>query len=303
MSGHWTDEFSFTGGAVRDKVTGYFSLVGDEGAENKVPHVVFTAWRSGSWYDAGKKRWNIAGVAVSHEPIAQMVAVSQWGDVLCTGSGDTHDEHVATGAAKPVNDRGPLTGVRRIGKAIYVVGMDRQVYRRTGVNAWSEISPKPKRKEKKDDPKGFQAIHGFSEKDIYAVGWDGEIWHYDGASWKELPSITNQVLVDVCCAGDGIVYACGREGLLIKGRADKWEIVDTDDLEEDFWSLAWFEDQLFIASLYNLYTLGKKGLAEVSMGKDTPGTCNRLAADEGVLWSIGAKDVMAFDGKKWTRID
>src|SRR3569833_960886 len=117
--------------------------------------------------------------------------------------------------------------------------------------------------------------------DIYAVGWDGEVWNYDGASWHELPAITNQVLVDVCCTGDGVVYACGREGLLIKGRADIWEIVDTDDLEEDFWSLAWFDDRLFIASLYNLYTLGKKGLAEVSMGKDTPGTCNRLAADDG----------------------
>ena len=35
----------------------------------------------------------------------------------------------------------------------------------------------------------------------------------------------------------------------------------------------------------------------------SPKTCYRLSADDGVLWSIGAKDVLAFDGKTWTRIN
>jgi hypothetical protein len=62
--------------------------------------------------------------------------------------------------------------------------------------------------------------------ELYAVGWQGEIWHYDGEKWHQLPSPTKLVLVDVCCAGDGTVYACGREGLLLKGRDQTWEIVE-----------------------------------------------------------------------------
>jgi hypothetical protein len=303
MGGHWTDEFSYTGGAIRDHVTVYFSLIGDDGAENHVPHAVFTAWRDGSWYDAGKKSWQVAGVAVVREPITQMVAVGRWGEVFCTGSDDTHDEHVVPSGAERPKDRGPLTSVRRIGKSIYATGMDRQVYRRTGANAWNEISPRPKIKAKKGDLQGFQAIDGFSEKDIYAGGWNGEIWHYDGASWNALPSITDTVLVDVCCAGDGLVYACGREGLLMKGRAKKWKLVDLHDLEQDFWSIAWFQERLYVSTISGVYTLDAKGLTPVSMGADAPTTCYRVTADEGVLWSIGAKDVMSFDGTAWTRID
>ena len=302
MAGHWTKMFSFAGGAVRDKTMAYISLVGDEAANARIRQALFVLWRNNDWFDCGNKEWNAIGVTVSYKPIAQMIAVGEWGDVLCIGSGDTHDEHVAVGSKRPPVDRGPLTSARRISDLIYAVGMDRQVYRRGGINAWAEIGPGV-RPEEAEDLKGFQAIDGFNEKDIYAVGWDGEVWHYDGASWTQLPSITNLVLVDVCCAGDGMVYAIGREGLLIKGRNDKWEIVDTDDLSEDLWSLAWFEGQLYISSMYSVYTLEKKGLAEVSMGKDTPGTCHRLSAADGVLWSIGAKDIMAFDGKTWTRID
>jgi len=36
---------------------------------------------------------------------------------------------------------------------------------------------------------------------------------------------------------------------------------------------------------------------------DKPATCLRLTAADGVMWSIGAKDVLSFDGKTWTRID
>lgn len=28
-----------------------------------------------------------------------------------------------------------------------------------------------------------------------------------------------------------------------------------------------------------------------------------MSAADGVLWSFGAKDIMAFDGKKWARVD
>ena len=302
MAGNFTQDFSFVGGVVRDKELTYISLVGDEATARKVRHAMFNLWDSGEWYHCADTHWNAVGLAVVHKPVSQLVAVGQWGDVLCSGSGDTHNEHVAANSPQQLSDRGPLTSARRIGDAIYAAGMDRQVYRRSAAHSWQEFGPGMRPDEAKE-VKGFQSIDGFSEQDIYAVGWDGEIFHYDGASWNALPSITNVVLVDVCCGGDGAVYVCGREGLLLKGRGSKWDIVDTDGLTEDLWGLAWYNGQLYTSSMYNLYTLGQKGLTQVSMGKDTPGTFHRLSADDGVLWSIGAKDIMAFDGKTWMRIE
>lgn len=110
-------------------------------------------------------------------------------------------------------------------------------------------------------------------------------------------------MVDVCCAGNGSVYACGRKGFLIKGRDQTWDAVNTQGLEDDIWSLAWFNDRLYLSTMYDVYTLEKNGLRELEMGTDWPRSCHRLSAEDGVLWSIGAKDVMAFDGTAWSRID
>jgi hypothetical protein len=52
-----------------------------------------------------------------------------------------------------------------------------------------------------------------------------------------------------------------------------------------------------------VYRLEGDRLKPVGFGKDLPRTCFHLSAADGVMWSIGAKDLMAFDGKSWTRID
>jgi hypothetical protein len=111
------------------------------------------------------------------------------------------------------------------------------------------------------------------------------------------------VLVDVCCGGDGMVYACGREGLLLKGRNQSWQILDLGEMNQDIWSLAWFEGRLYLSTMYRLFKLEGNTLAAVDTGSEHPKTCYRLSAADGVLWSIGGKDVLAFDGKTWTRID
>ncbi len=111
------------------------------------------------------------------------------------------------------------------------------------------------------------------------------------------------MLVDLCCAGDGAVHACGREGLLLKGRQSSWQKVDLGSFAEDIWSLAWFQDRLYLATMENVLALTGAGPKVVRMGKDAPKTCYDLVTGAGMLWSIGAKDIMSFDGKSRTRID
>lgn len=304
MSGFWTDTFSYVAGAVRSKDMAYLAMVGDDAADSRIAHTHFTLWKPTEWLDCDSRQWNLAGIAVAHQPRPQMIAVGEWGDVLCLGSGDKHDERVA-GHGRGPEDRGPLRGVRRIGSKIYAVGMDRQAYRREAANRWSDIGP-PAAVHTGGDANavhGFEAVDGFDESDIYAVGWDGDIWHYDGRSWRALPSPTNLVLVAVCCAGDGSVYACGREGLLLKGRDQRWEVIDLPDVTQDLWSLAWFDDRLYLSGFYGLFTLGKNGLEVVDTGAQKAKTFHRLSTGDGRLWSIGAKDVLAFDGQAWARID
>ena len=146
-------------------------------------------------------------------------------------------------------------------------------------------------------------MDGFSEEDIYAVGWDGAIWRYDGHAWTQADSPTNIVLTDVCCGGDGNVYACARLGLLLRGRGDRWSVIEHNSMEDDIWSMNWFQGRLYLSTMQELFILDKDVLEAVDMGDDPPDTCHKVSSAGGVLWSVGAKDVMAFDGTNWTRIE
>ncbi|MNG31651.1 hypothetical protein D3C84_1174960 [compost metagenome] len=55
--------------------------------------------------------------------------------------------------------------------------------------------------------------------------------------------------------------------------------------------------------MHGLFTLDQDKLLAVDFGEDSPNSCYHLSAADGVLWSIGGKDIMAFDGNNWTRID
>jgi hypothetical protein len=91
--------------------------------------------------------------------------------------------------------------------------------------------------------------------------------------------------------------------MLIKGKGSAWKVISKNTTKSDFWGMAWFDNHLYVASMDELFRLEDDELVPVTFGKDAPESFYTLSAADGVLWSIGAKDVMAFDGKKWTRID
>lgn len=302
MKGHWTDLYSFVTGAIRRKDLGYLILSDDGASKKKIPMAGVVQWKPSGWGDAGQVRWRAAGAAITRRPSEQLIVVGEFGGALLVGGGNRHEEKIQEGNSKP-SDRGPLRGVRRIGECIYVVGMDRQVYRRDEIGAWSSFDRDIPRVQDPDEISGFESLDGFSEKDIYAVGWDGEIWNCVDGAWREETSPVNSVLLDVSCGGDGFVYACGRNGILVRGRRDAWEVLDLNGFTESLWSLAWFDGHLYAASMDTVFVLEDDGLIPVSMGSDSADTCYKLICGDGIMWSIGAKDVMSFDGRQWTRID
>lgn len=301
MAGHWTDLFSFVTGSIREKDLGYLILSNDAASAHKIPSVGIVQWEPEGWGDGGQVPWRVAGTAISTQPLQQICVVGEFGQVLMLGSGDRHEERIGNGKNAP-EDRGPLRGVRAIGNHIYCVGMDRQAYRREAPGKWVPLtSGIPEVDE--GEVVGFEAVNGFSESEIYACGWEGDIWQFDGTNWLQRSSPVNTVLVDLCCGEDGHVYACGRNGVLVRGRADLWETMELGGFSDDLWSLVWYKGKLYVATMDHVLTLAHGGLKPLSMGNDAARTCYDLVTGAGLMWSIGAKDVMSFDGKKWTRID
>ncbi|MCF7223508.1 hypothetical protein [Marilutibacter chinensis] len=302
MSGHWTGTYSFVTGAVRFFDLTYIAMSADELDKAKYPHSDFVEWDNHVWRDGGRVLWPTAGIAIAQKPLQQMCAVGVYGGVLLLGGGDRHEEQIGN-TDELIKARGPLRGVRTIGEHVYVVGMNRQAWRRNDAHQWVSIDQGARPADGSREVVGFEAVDGFSESDIYAVGLDGEIWRFDGNTWSQKQSPTNIVLTRVLCAGDGVVYASGRKGLLLRGRGDAWDIIDHQSMIDDIWDLAWYQDKLYLSTMYGLFTLDQDKLLPVDFGEDSPSSCYHLSTSDGVLWSIGGKDIMAFDGNSWARID
>ena len=184
---------------------------------------------------------------------------------------------------------------------VFVCGMKRQVYKRIDNNKWIDLSaPIPA----VDEKVGFESIDGFSVNEIYAVGWNGEIWGYDGKNWTNKASPTNRILTSVCCAPNGEGYICGQQGIMIKGRKDTWEIISWEnDVGIDLWDICWFQGKIYVASMTNLFTLEGNELVEVDFGEMEIPSCYNLTSVDDVLWSIGKNDVVSFNGNAWQRYD
>jgi hypothetical protein len=293
---------SFVTGSPRLAEFGYLVLTLDELSQAKTRHSVLSLWVKGQFARIEETAWHTAGLAVMTQPQEHAVAVGDGGLAVAYGlRGYLVREQVATGASGP-EGRGPLRGVRAIDNKVYAVGMDRQAYVRIAERNWQRIE-QGLRGTPPGSAGGFESIDGYAANELYAVGWDGEIWQSDGFRWEQHASPTNVVLTDVCCAGDGSVYACGRRGLLLSGRGSSWRIIDQDVIGEDIWSLAWCGDALFLSTFDGVYAKRGDTIELVDMGDDDPATFYKVAAFGNLLWSIGAKDIMAYDGTAWTRID
>lgn len=260
--------------------------------QKDIAHTSLLGIDRGQWGDAADAAWNSTAIAVARLPEEKTIAIGEDGDVITYVGGKSTEEKLMP---QPLMIR----NAREIGGYVYACGMKRQVYRRAAEQKWVDISaPIASAKEEA----GFEAIDGYSEKEIYAAGWSGEIWHYDGKGWKKQESPTKTILTAVCCASDGVVYIAGQGGVLIKGKKDSWEVIKwKTKVTEDLWDLCWYKDKLYVATMSALYTLKGNSLLPVDMGKKTEITCYSLTTAEGVLWSIGQDNAFSFDGSKWQR--
>lgn len=292
MKGQVSQDSLFVAGAARFRDLVYFITRDRELTKENVKHTSLISFDEGEWAEVDNTNWQAVGICVCKKPTEKMIAVGEDGDILTFVNGKATEEIIEP---RPI----VLRGVGVVDGMAIVVGMNRQVYTRVDENRWVAMhAPAPALKQNS----GFEAVAGSSSDEVYAVGWNGEIWEWDGSKWIDHPSPTNLILTGVCCTGDQ-VFVCGQYGTLVHGRHDAWNIIDLNEMKDDFWDICWFSETLYLATMTRLYTYTDKGLLPVVFEGDSPATCYRLTHAEGVLWSVGSNDVFSFDGSQWARVD
>jgi hypothetical protein len=303
MAQQWTAQFSYVTGVVRDASAGALALVYDDLAAQRIEHTVPLVWSGGQWLRTSVEKLDFATVSMTivQKPFRQAAYLGAHGHVYFVGAGAESEELIITSTSSP-QDVGMMRSIRCVAGETYAVGERRQAYRRVAAGQWECVGNAPNIGAR-EGASSFEAIDGFSRSELYAAGQHGELWLFDGSRWTACDSPTNVTLTDVCCATDGQVYICGSLGTLLVGRGAQWRIVEHGVTGQNFWSVRELNGRMFLSTADEVFHVENNTLQAVDFGGERPQTCFHLSGAADALWSVGPKDVLAFNGTQWSRID
>lgn len=296
----FTDKCSILAGVAGLADTALITVMNDGLAEERQQHAIPLLYREGFWGLAGEEKvlpWLTAGIASTDRRSVEFVIVGWAGQALVIQDQTSHRE-----AIQRKDDYVSIVrSLATIDDAVYAVGMRRQVYKRIGRDRWEEIDHGVAYHG--DEPAiGFNASAGFDDREIYAVGLNGEIWRWEDDQWRAIHSPTSVHLHSICCAPDGQVYVGGRSGLLLRGRRDSWELLDTET-EETIWNLHWFDGQLYAIVGQGIYRGVTGDLQKIPNDLVADGDFGSLSSTGGALWAFGRKKIVRYDGSAWNEVD
>jgi hypothetical protein len=202
---------------------------------------------------------------------------------------------------------GYVFAIRQIGETLYVCGSNRQVYRRSADGIWAHADQGILLPETDTSMRCLMDIAGRSEDSIYAVGYQGEIFYFDGNVWAKIDVRLDEDLFEIKIVSENEVYIVGANGTLLKGcyRSGFKNLSAIED-NQRFSSVEFFNGTLFLASNLGMFVYdsvqNKIVPYKTNLTRDLV-DCHVLRARDGVMWSIGYKDLACFDGKTWKRLD
>lgn len=294
-------ELTYTGVFVRARDHIIVPAVVDTYAEERRDHALVQHWRRDDWVQQLIDE-SLCGVCAAGTNPVEIFNVGVGGHVvLFRLPGGVAEEDVDLSPRGP-NYSETLRCARLVAGVLHVAGTARQVYRRNPDGAWTAIDAgvyQPRGSRGRST--GFLDIDGFGPSELYAAGYKGELWSFDGGTWVQLDSPTKATLTKVHASSASEVYVAGLAGTLICGRGDRWTLLAEGQVSDDLWGLAEFNGSIYVASNRAVYRVENRTLVEVDFGQDHPVTTAYLHAADGILVSVGPKDILRTeDGVHWS---
>lgn len=151
-------------------------------------------------------------------------------------------------------------------------------------------------------PEGMNlALHhivGFNERDVYFVGQDGIVLHFDGHNLRPLQIPTTRTLLSASIFDHKNICISGYGGTLLYGNKEGWRLIPTET-DEPILSIALFRKSICFPTEEGVWTFD---------GKRSP----TLLIDQPAGWVNSLGDAITlsdeistwlFDGKKLTKLD
>ena len=148
---------------------------------------------------------------------------------------------------------------------------------------------------------------GTGLKDLYAIGSEGLIAHWNGLNWTLPEQVTTVDLFHACRTDKGHLIFVGKEGAIVSGDiATGFELVQLDVSEGvDFSSACQYGQQIYLGTeadglyVYNLETGAVEPLREGIPEELRDATIVDISSAGNALWVLTPWDLLRFDGARW----
>lgn len=271
--------------------------------EKDVQHAFVCYWKDGAWdyWDEGFSVIKVCAYTGTEGLV--LVEMGQYGEVTVADATGFRSETLDITQEAPSRLR-PLNDIKCIGDFVYLTGMRRQVYRRRlSESRWERCDAGVLVPRKSKEVAGFTSIDGFGDSEVYAVGYGGQLWQFDGSAWYQIASPTNIRLESIRCIRGDAAIAVGDQGIILKGRKDQWDIVRQDLSQDTFTDVEVSNGTVYISTEVGLlYRLDGPELVGVRIPFDRNVTTGGLHSDGENLLSVGERDLLLFDGSEWSEI-
>lgn len=268
-----------------------------------------------------------------------LTSLSAEGEVFFKDSAAGHTEQIAEAGVfnNQPRHRGRMWDLARVGNTLYACGGGGQLYRRDAPDQWRWLDPGLVPMDAApfleagdavgndieallaidmspvtDDNarKSFHNLGGPSEQAIYVTGYDGNTLFWDGTRSHWIEGFPKTHLSAVLPEDDRDVWICGQNGTLLFGNYHDGFQNRSRDRNLSFNAMARFNGTLYVTanggygSPVGLYAFDGTTLARVETGLSPEiDDVSMVTAGAGMLWVLGAGDIVCFDGQRWERVD
>ncbi|CAM3610272.1 hypothetical protein [Vibrio aerogenes] len=239
---------------------------------------------------------------VHTDKLNEYLVADRGGDVYYCGVGDNKQFE------KSIEDSAGIWSLKNINGNIYGATIPRITYKRLGVNRWEELCDLSKLPGAQHSNRvGFYALDGFTEQDIYAIGGDRDVWHFDGKDWSPV-DIGRETFICSCivCADDGYVYIAGRSGIIARGRGDEWETHYPKKPSDNIWSITSYRGRVFAGTESETLIIGDDLIPRTyDFEGQLPSIAGRYmySAYDRLLITNNDNQIAFFNGEKWLDIN
>ncbi|MNM97779.1 hypothetical protein D3C76_862630 [compost metagenome] len=271
------------------------------------------------WFYHDRPSWKI--VSTCFKPASStseraVCALSDEGDVEILMRSKTTTEKISDAGLLDESGIGYVTRIKYIGDDLYACGDQNQVYKRNN-GLWSHIDggilnrAKPKFSANTESNRRIIVnalkessclfdIAGASHDDIYAVGTNGGIFHYNGQQWEKFKTITAADLYGIYVGENHELLIAGSNGTILSGnKTVGFKIVSRKHIDADFISITQHNNQIFIGASDGIYIKADSSITRQPLNIYD---VSNIESIKNVLWAVSSKKIIKYENQQWTMI-